>query len=144
MLLLGDLELVLLVPVAGGQLKVLMPYSSPPPGVSTARGLAAGILRFWAPHLPASSGGAAELRFELSMLRSSMSYLVMLDRGPDRTFFVESGTLDTARIKLQRSPRYAGAMDRRRHTAEVLSVSPMFDAAPSRARPLPRTASPRR
>ncbi len=135
MLVLGDLECVLLVAVS--DVHLLLPVASPPPGFSSSKLLLSGVATFWAAHIPASSGAAAEVGFELRMFRTSLSPLVVIARGVARTIFVVAGKASTSAVRVSRMPAFRGEVDDRRFAGAVGTVAPRFDPDPMRARPLP-------
>lgn len=135
LMVLGDLDCVVLS--AGSKTHLLVPVSSPPPGLSSSKIVASGVASFWSSHIPAAAGGSAEVGFELRMFRTSLAPLVVVTRGVSKTVFVMSGSSPTSSIMVSKLPEFAGKQDSRRFAGAAVPVSPQYDPDPMRARPLP-------
>jgi hypothetical protein len=136
---LGDLE-ILLTPSRSGEVQMLLPAESLPPGASTAKRLCDGASTFWAPHLPAVGGAMGEVLFRLLLLRNVFAPLVVLDRSGDHVFFLRVGEVAGSNLRVTRMPLSALSSTPVARFAGVVDPVPATVLDPTKERPLPRPA----
>lgn len=104
--LLGELELLLSVPSNPQRpLGVYLPVDPERVRRHQIRVAASGSIRFWAPHLPASSGAMGEALFEVLELKTSVEPAVVIERAPEKVAFIPSTTVFNGNLKVVRMSR---------------------------------------
>lgn len=137
LVVLGDLEM-LLAPDRSGQVHVMVPTESLPPGVATAKRLCDGASTFWAPHLPAVGGAMGEILFRVLLLRTVFAPLVVLDRSGEHVFFLRIGEVGGSSLSATRMPASALSSAPVARFAAVVDPVPVRSLDPVEERPLPR------
>lgn len=121
-------------PSPDGAVTLYAPLDSVPAHARSAREVVAGVVAYWAPHLPGLSGAMGELGYKVCVVRGSVDPMVLVWRGRELVVFIRSAVADPGLLRvrhLQRDPsRTERHVDRVaavvRPTEDIPAADPSF------------------
>jgi hypothetical protein len=120
--LLGEMSLLLDIPVSGRPLDVYIPVdkmSTPP---SSVQSVCDGVVRYWSPHLPSISGALPELSYRVLSSVTRLDPVFVLYREEEAIMFVRAGQLKLESLRTHRMPRSTSEQSADRHSATLTPV----------------------
>lgn len=87
-----------------------------------ARLVCQGVISYWAPHLPGTSGAQGELGYKVCAVRGQIDPMVLIWRGAERIVFVKTAVATPADLRFLALPRNPNATekDATRYAARVV------------------------
>lgn len=140
--ILGDMNAVLLCHKENiDTVTMLVPVQNVPKGAQTAHYLAAGLVSFWAPHLPAMGGVLSTSKYELMLLADTRNLFVRVVRGKEIIFFDNAANIQAAAFSVghqKLSPLNKTKVTRYAATINESFVHHIPHAEPSKIKSSPR------
>lgn len=99
--ILGDMNAMLLCRKDDATtVTMLVPVQNIPKGAQTAHYLAAGLVSFWAPHLPAIGGALSTSKYELLLFADTRNPFVRVVRGHETIFFDNAASVQASTFSI--------------------------------------------